>query len=271
MLTPVITLMVLGLLFGAGLAFASHVLAVKRDERIEAIEAVLPGANCGGCGYAGCASFSEAVVGGEVRPAACSVAGSEALARVADILGEKIDASAVRNIARVRCRGTLGAARIRCKYAGIQDCAAIGAIAGGPWVCEFGCLGGGSCVDVCPFDAIYMGEDGIPAVDADRCTGCGRCAAACPRGIIDLAPEDAPVLLLCRSELGPREARKACDNACLGCGLCARRCPQDAIVMEGNLPVIDLDKCDACGTCVQACPADCLEQGKDPEKRDAVR
>ncbi len=268
-LAPVITLMVLGLLFGAGLAFASRVLSVKRDERIEAIEAMLPGANCGACGFGSCGSFSEAVVGGEAPPTGCIVANSEVLAKVAEMIGngEEIDNSAARRVATVRCRGTVDAAKMRFNYAGVKDCAAIAAIGGGHKECEFGCLGGGSCVAACPFDAIHMGDDGIPVVDASRCTACGKCVAACSRGLIDMAPEGCPVLLLCQAKLGPRDARGICTHACLGCGLCARRCPQDAIVMENYLPVVDFDKCDACGICVQACPVDCLLGPSCPEDK----
>ncbi|MFO8059242.1 MAG: RnfABCDGE type electron transport complex subunit B [Bacillota bacterium] len=270
MLAPVATLMILGLLFGAGLAFASRVLAVKRDERIEAIEAMLPGVNCGGCGYAGCSAFSEAMVRGEASVMACSVCSNEVLAKVAEILGEEIDTSAVKTVALVCCWGTRDAAKARFSYSGIADCAAMEAIAGGHKLCEYGCLGGGSCVDACPFGAITMGKEGIPVVDVDRCTGCGKCVEACPRDIIDMVPVNQPVLLLCRAELGPRDARKVCSNACIGCGLCAKRCPQDAITMKNHLPVVDFDKCDGCGICIQVCPADCLESGEVLLKQDRV-
>ncbi len=267
MLPAVITLMGLGLLFGAGLAFASRVLAVKRDERVEAIEEVLPGANCGACGFAGCSALSEALVEGEADVQACPVGDSEALARVAEILGQEADLGASRQVAKVRCRGTEDAAETRFSYAGIKDCQAAGAIAGGHKVCEHGCLGMGSCVQACPFDCMYM-KDGVPVVVEEDCTGCGNCVEACPRSIIELAAEDQPVFLYCVSTAGPREARQACSNACMGCGLCARTCEQDAIEMQDNLPVFDFDKCNACGACVEACPTDAL--GQPPVLREAA-
>ncbi len=269
MVQAALTLMVLGLLFGLGLAYASRVLAVKQDERIEAIEERLPGANCGACGFAGCTSFSEALVEGDAQVKACTVSGSDVLASIAEILGEDIDLSGEREVAVIRCRGTEEAAKVRFRYEGIADCAAAAQVGGGHKACEYGCLGQGSCVEVCPFDAIEMGPDGVPVVDEARCTGCGNCVEACPRDIIAVLPENRQVFLLCMAELGPREARQICTNACLGCGLCARRCPQDAIVMENDLPVFDFEKCDGCGTCVEVCPADSLRRsavwGNDDE------
>ncbi len=267
-LPAVLTLMLLGLLFGLGLAYASRVLAVKQDERVEAIEDRLPGTNCGGCGFAGCTNFSEALVEGDADVTACTVCGSDTLARIAEILGEDLDLSAEREIAVVRCRGTEEAAARRFRYEGIPDCAAAAEVGGGHKACEYGCLGQGSCVEVCPFDAIHMTPDGVPFVESSRCTGCGRCVEACPRGIIDVQPERQQVFLLCMAELGPREVRKLCTNACLGCGLCARRCPQEAIVMQRQLPVFDFDKCDGCGTCVEVCPADSLRLSSALEEGD---
>lgn len=263
MLEAVVTLTALGLLFGAGLAYAGRVLEVKRDERIEAVEKTLPGINCGACGFAGCAGFSEALVHGEAAMKACTVSDSETLARIAELLGEEVDTSVARRIARVRCRGTDEAAELRFRYAGMKDCAAAQGVAGGHKVCEYGCLGMGSCVAVCPVDAIRMGEEGLPIVDIERCTGCGACVQACPRGVIDMLPADQPVLLNCLAQMGPREAARACANACLGCGLCERRCPEGAIVMENNLPIIDFERCTGCGVCVGVCPADSLELAGD--------
>ena len=275
MMPAVVTLMGLGLLFGTGLAFASRVLAVKQDERVEAIEECLPGANCGACGFAGCSSFSEALVEGDANPDDCTVCGSDTLSRMAEILGEDLDLSEDKEIAVVRCRGTKEAAEDRFKYAGIADCSAAEQVAGGHKACEYGCLGQGSCVDVCPFDAIFISEEGIPVVIEEKCTACGNCVEACPRDIIDIVPENQNVFLLCNAEYGPREARQVCSNACIACGLCARTCPHDAIVMQDNLPSFDFDECDGCGACVEACPADCLElsailQQSTEEKEDTA-
>lgn len=264
MLEAAVTLMVLGLLFGAGLAYAARVLEVKRDERIEAIEKALPGINCGACGHAGCAAFSEALAAGDVEVTACTVSDSRTLTLLAELLGEEVDTTASRRIARIRCRGTEEAAK-RFRYSGLQDCAAAHGVAGGHMICEHGCLGMGSCVAVCPVDALYMGDEGLPIVDPERCTGCGACVQACPRDVIAVLPEDQPVLLTCVAPMGPREAVRACSNACLGCGLCERRCPEGAIVMENNLPVIDFERCTGCGVCVGVCPADSLELSSDDQ------
>ncbi len=259
MLPAVVTLMGLGLLFGAGLAFASRVLAVKRDERVEAIDEVLPGANCGACGFAGCSGLSEALVQGEAELEDCPVSDSEALTQVAEILGEEIAMDGSRDVAKVRCRGTLDAAETRFKYAGIQDCDAAAGVSGGHMVCEHGCLGMGTCAEACPFDIIEIHE-GIPVINEAECNACGNCVEVCPRDIIQLQPEDQQVFLYCQTPAGPREARQACSNACIACGLCARTCEYDAIVMDDNLPEFDFDACTGCGDCVEACPTDALGQ-----------
>ncbi len=268
MLEAAVALMALGLLFGAGLAYAARVLEVKRDERIEAIEKTLPGINCGACGHAGCAAFSEALVHGEAEMAECTASEGETLTRIAELLGEEVDTTASRRVARLLCRGTEEAAALRFRYAGMQDCAAVQGVAGGHKVCEYGCLGMGSCVTVCPEDALHIGDEGLPVVDVERCTGCGACVQACPRDVIAVLPEDQPVLLACVARMGPREAARACSNACLGCGLCERRCPEGAIVMEKNLPVIDFERCTGCGVCVGVCPADSLEFFGDDETEE---
>ncbi len=262
MVEAVVTLMVLGLLFGAGLAFASRVLAVKRDERIEAIEEALPGANCGGCGFAGCTAFSEALVHGEASAVDCPVGGSGMYQHIAHILGHEIEISENRRVAKVRCRGTLEAAVERFQYVGEPDCDAAHAVAGGHKECEYGCLGLGNCVRVCPFDAIFMAENGLPVVDEEKCTACGNCVEACPRDIIEIFDEDLPVYVMCVSHDGPRESRRACKNACIACGLCVRKCPE-AYSLEDNLATVDYENCDGCEVAIEVCPTGALQPPRE--------
>ncbi len=258
MLYAIGILMILGFLFGAGLAFASRVLAVKRDERIEMIEEALPGVNCGACGFGGCSGFAEAAVRGDASPGGCPVGGLEVAQEIARILGQEIETSDAREVAIVRCRGTSEAAAERFEYVGEPDCDAAHAVAGGHKVCEYGCLGLGNCVRVCPFDAIFMGDDGLPLVDEEKCTACGNCVEACPRDIIALMPEGLPVYVMCVSHDGPRESRKACKNACIACGLCVRKFP-DSYTLEDNLARIDYENCEGCEGAIEVCPTGALQ------------
>ena len=273
MVEAILTLMTLGLLFGAGLAFASRVLAVKRDERIEAVEAALPGGNCGACGKAGCGMFAEALVEGRTQIFSCPVADPENLERIAEILDLDIDTDSDRKVAVVRCQGDDEVAKDRFRYIGIKDCNAAQMVAGGHKACEYGCLGQGTCVgdDVCPFDAIYMGPNGLPVIIEEKCTGCGNCVEACPRNIIALMPQGLPVYVLCVSHDGPKYARKACDKACIACGMCVRKCPNEAFVLEDKLAVVDYDKCQAAGVCIDVCPTGALvgPAGSEEKRKEA--
>lgn len=234
-LLPVITMAALGFLFSAGLVAAYQKLKVEEDPKVGAVSEILPQANCGACGYSGCRAFAEAVVAGEAPANGCPVGGSETARQVADILGVEAG-EVVRKVARLHCRGDRTAARDRGEYVGLTTCYA-GHLVGGNKQCSHGCLGYGDCVRVCLFDALEMGENGLPKVHEDRCTACGKCVDACPRNLFELHPLDQNVLVFCRSlDRGPA-AKKACKNACIACGICARACP-DAIEVVDNLAVI---------------------------------
>lgn len=234
-LLPIVTMAALGLLFSAGLAAAYQKLKVEEDPKVGAVAETLPQANCGACGYSGCRAFAEAVVAGDAPPNGCPVGGSETARQVAEILGVEAG-EVVRRVARLHCRGDRDAAKDRGEYVGLTTCYA-GHLVGGNKQCSYGCLGYGDCVRVCLFDALEMGEDGLPKVDEERCTACGKCVDACPRNLFELHPIDQNILVFCRSmDRGP-SAKKACKNACIGCGICARACP-DAIEIVDNLAVI---------------------------------
>lgn len=232
---PVLTMAALGLLFAGGLAIAYKKLKVEEDPKIEEVNEALPQANCGACGFSGCRAFAEAVVKGKAEPNGCPVGGNDVAEEVAQILG--VDAGKViKRIARLQCRGTHEAAFPRGLYLGVTTCAASHII-GGNKQCSHGCMGYGDCVLSCQFDALYMGEDGLPIVVEENCTACGKCVDACPRDLFQLHPEDQNILVYCRSLDGPKASRKLCKNACIACGICARACPE-AIVMENNLAII---------------------------------
>ncbi len=249
----------LGLVLGTGLAVASIKLAVERDPRIDQIVEVLPGANCGACGYAGCSAYAEAVVAGEVPPNEC-VPGGESVARaVAEILGVEAEAK-TKVIAKIRCRGSRAKATENYAYSGVADCSAAVLIHGGPKACRYGCIGLGTCAFVCPFDAIRQGSPGsIPEIDPELCTGCGQCVEACPVQVIELVPADKSVHVVCHSQEKGKAVRQACSVGCIACKACEKVCPFDAIHVIDNLAVIDYDKCTECGLCTEKCPTNCIE------------
>jgi len=241
-LIPIITMGALSFLFSFGLVFAYKKLKVEEDPKIEEVSEMLPQANCGACGYSGCRAFAEAVVRGYAAANGCPVGGEEVANKVAEALGIKAG-EVIKKVVRVLCRGTLDAAKNRGVYLGISTCYASHLI-GGNKQCSYGCLSYGDCVRVCPFDALYMGETGLPVVMEDKCTACGKCVDACPRNLLELHTISQEILVFCHSlDRGPT-ARKVCKNACIACGICVRACPE-AIVLENNLAkILDYKKID---------------------------
>ncbi|MGM9631029.1 RnfABCDGE type electron transport complex subunit B [Butyricicoccus sp.] len=262
--SAVLVLGVMGLLFGLILAFASKIFAVEVDARIPAVQECLPGANCGGCGYAGCNGLATAIVEGKAPVNGCPVGGAAAAEKIAAVLGVEVTESE-KMIAHVHCSGTCENAKNRAKYEGIEDCLGAIRVANGYKECAFACLGLGTCEKACPFGAIHV-VDGVAKVDASKCTACSKCIAACPKHIISLVPEKNAVRVDCSSKAKGKEVMDACSVGCIGCGLCEKTCKFDAIHMEGNLPVIDYDKCKGCQMCAKACPRHIIEPWNTPEK-----
>lgn len=258
-------------LFAFGLAVASKKFAVETDSRVEEIEAVLPGVNCGACGYAGCSNFAEGVASGEAAVNGCPVGGASVAKMVAAIMGVESD-GVKRKVAQVLCKGGHEEAKQKGTYDGPTDCRIANATQGGDKVCTFGCLGYGSCVDACAFDAMYMDENGLPVVIEENCTACGKCVDACPRDIITLVNEDQGVHIRCRSLLTGRFVRQACSVGCIACQRCVKVCPTGAIYMENNLAHIDYDKCTNCRECVAVCPMNTIvwQEGKVVIDKGAV-
>jgi len=256
-LMSIIGLGTLGLFFGLFLAYASKKFHVEVDPKIEQIQEILPGANCGGCGYPGCNGYAEAVVKGVAEIDLCAPGGSQVIDDIAKILGLENSGTKVPEIAAVQCKGGKKEAKSRFQYLGIMDCTAAQLIGGGNKACTYGCLGLGNCVRVCLFDAIKMNENGLPVVDDAKCTGCGACVKACPRDIITLIPVTQQIYLGCVSHDKAKKVKAVCSVGCTGCSLCSRPkvTPSGAIEMDNNLPIIKDITADDLINAVNKCPA----------------
>ena len=260
-MTAVIVLGAIALIAAVILYVCSKKFAVKEDPRIAQVSAILPGANCGGCGFPGCSGMADALVkgadAGSLDGLMCPVGGAEVMGQVADLLGMAI-ANTDPMVAVVRCNGTCELRPRMAEYDGLRTCTAMNACGAGETGCGYGCLGCGDCVAACQFDAIHMNpETGLPEVDEDKCTACGACTKACPRHIIELrkkGPKGRRIYVSCMNKDKGAAAMKACKAACIGCGKCEKECKFEAITITNNLSYIDFNKCRMCKKCVEACP-----------------
>lgn len=263
--TPIIVLIVMtcvGLVFGFVLAFANKKFSMEVNPLIEMVEDVLPKGQCGSCGYAGCKAYAEAVVSNPDVPPNLCIPGKDIIAKqVAELTGKAAEETEPR-ISHIKCKGCVDKAARSYDYEGIQDCVAASLLQGGPKVCSYGCLGFGTCVKSCPFDAMTLGENGLPIIDENKCTGCGKCETVCPKHVIEMRPMTSHVAVNCNSKDKGAVVRKACTVGCLGCGLCKRNCPHEAIVIENNIAVVDhsicAEKCDN-PTCIAKCPTKAIQ------------
>ena len=251
-------LSLLGVVLAVVLYLVAKKFRVEEDSRIDEVEKVLPGANCGGCGNAGCRAFAKACVDAmNLDSNFCPVGGNDTMKKVAAVLGLEVKEKAPM-VAVVRCNGTCENRPRTNDYGGYSSCRVKAALYSGDTGCSFGCLGCGDCVAACQFGAIKMNpQTGLPEVDQEKCTACGACVKACPKNIIELrnkGPRGMRVFVSCVNKDKGAVARKACSAACIGCGKCAKVCPHGAITVENNLAYIDFTKCKLCRKCVAECP-----------------
>lgn len=257
---------------GAALLYlASKKFQVDEDPRIGQVEEVLPGANCGGCGFPGCSGFAAACAGASsLENLYCPVGGAETMSKVASVLG-MVAVESDPLIAVVRCNGTCEARPRTNIFDGLSSCAVASALYGGETGCSYGCHGLGDCVKACKFDAIHINpETMLPEVDEEKCTACGACVKACPKFIIELrkkGPKNRRIFVSCMNKDKGGVAKKACSNACIGCSLCFKECKFDAITIKDNLSYIDHTKCRLCRKCVSVCPTNAIHEINFPPKK----
>jgi len=252
-LIAILILGFLGLLFGIGLAVASKKLAVQVDPKLEQVQHLLPGSNCGACGNPGCFGFAESLLRGKSTVDGCRVCSEEAREKIANIMGLALEKQ-TKKIATLHCNG---GRKIKNKYlyVGINDCIAANLVLGGQKACVFACLGFDTCVKACPFGAISMSPEALPVVDKVKCRSCNRCVLACPKKLFSLVSVIHNVYVACSSHDLGKDVKAVCPVGCIACKLCEKTCKFNAIHVIDNLAVIDYHKCTSCGDCVKVCPA----------------
>ncbi len=267
----ILTLSLLGVLLAAILYFVASKFRVWEDPRIDDVEKMLPGANCGGCGYAGCRAMAEALVReDDISTLYCPVGGGECMKQIADFLG-KAAPEREPMVAVVRCGGSCEKRPRTNTFDGARSCAVSASLYGGETGCSYGCLGFGDCVNVCEFGAIRINpETGLAEVDEEKCTACGACVKACPKGVIELrkkGPKGRRVYVSCVNKDKGAVARKSCEAACIACTKCVKACPFEAITIENNVSYIDFTKCRLCRKCVAECPTGAIVDVNFPPRK----
>lgn len=283
MIYAVLVLGGIGLIMGLFLAFASKKFEVEIDPNVEKILEVLPGINCGACGYPGCGGYAEAVALEGADPTLCAPGGSKVANDIAAIMGgEGTDPNAVKQVARVKCQGDNSkTTKLYDLDTEMKTCATATLYFGGDKSCWYGCLGYGDCVKVCPVDAIEINARGIAVINEETCISCTKCVKECPKNIIEMMPENQKVTVLCNSKDKGAQARKSCTVACIACGMCVRACPVkvkdadgniiNAVAVTNNLAKIDSDLCINCGLCSMKCPTNAIvNEIKEVKKAEVI-
>ena len=274
-LYTILLLSALGSIAAIVLYFVARRFRIFEDPRIDEVESNLPGANCGGCGYAGCRNFAETLVKSQsFEGLFCPVGGNETMTAVARILGREATAKDPQ-VAVLRCNGSCEHRPRTNRYDGASSCAVVSALYGGETGCQYGCLGLADCVVVCTFDALHMDPlTGLPVVDDDKCTSCGACIKACPKNLFELRKRwkgNKKIYVACMNEDKGGVAKKNCAVACIGCTKCFKVCPYEAITMNNNLAFIDAVKCRLCRKCVTECPTDSILEIGFPARKEKAQ
>lgn len=257
-LIPVLIVAGIGLLAGLGLSAASVIMAVPVDETAEKLTEALPGANCGACGFSGCAGYAAALSKGEAKVGLCPVGGKAVADECAAILG--VDAGSMTpKAAIVRCLGTGDNTFVKMDYIGVNSCAAAALLYGGMNACQYGCIGLGDCARVCEYHAIDLCND-LAIVDRNLCVGCGKCAKVCPKHLIEITDRKSTAVVMCSSRDRGAITRKVCKVGCIGCMKCQKNCPAGAITVENYVAHVDRSLCTNCGLCIKNCPTHAIQE-----------
>lgn len=257
----------IGMLCGIALSLSSRVFSVNVDPRIEALKNILPGGNCGGCGFPSCAAYAQHMVESGVEPNRCILATDKA-DEISKILGKEV-VPLERKTAAIKCYGGSTAVK-RFEYGGIRSCRAASLYFGGDKLCTFSCLGFGDCVEVCPFAALSIANRKTPVVDREKCTGCGTCIAVCPKNLITLVPWKARIYIGCHSNETGKVVRQICEVGCIKCGRCIKVCPEGALSMCDNRVTVDYDKCKNCGLCIDECPRGIIVDSHSQQAEEVI-
>lgn len=255
-LVPVTIVAAIGLVAGVGLSIATIIFYQPKEEKEEAVRGVLPGANCGACGFSGCDGYAKALANGEAEATLCSVGGAKTRAELSEVLGISVG-DVRRTAAFVCCNGKREYTANKMDYSGTQTCYGASQIFGGPESCQYGCMGYGDCKAVCEYGAIQM-VDGVALIDPDKCVSCMKCVSACPKQLIAMLPAEETAIVACANHERGGGVRKTCTVGCISCSRCVKACPQNAITMDNNLAVIDPDLCNNCRACIDVCPQHCI-------------
>ena len=254
---PVFLVSGIGLVAGFVLSVASIIMSVSKDEVTEKIKEVLPGANCGACGYSGCEGYAKALSAGEAKIGLCSPGGKIASEAISKILGVA-DADVEYKVAVVKCSGINGNTDDKMVYQGVGSCLAANQLYSGPGSCSYGCMGFGDCLKACKYGAITI-CNGVAVIDPQKCVGCSMCTEVCPKGLIETVPLKKQAVVKCSNCDKGAKTRKVCSVGCIGCMKCAKVCENNAVAIENFVAKVDPEKCTGCGKCVDVCRQNCLE------------
>jgi Na+-translocating ferredoxin:NAD+ oxidoreductase subunit B len=254
-LISIVVLGLIGLIFGIILAYSSKKFNVKIDPKIEEILNILPGLNCGSCGYPGCQGYAEAIVKNNCDIDLCKVGGIDTLKNISDKTDRKILNENNRESAIILCCGDKKNSPESAIYRGLESCRALSTLGSSHKSCKYGCLGLRDCERICPIGAIVFNQElGIPEVNREKCNACGKCVNECPKNLIKIISYKKEVYIMCCNHEKSLDVKNICSVGCISCGACEKSCPVNAITMKDNLPIIDYEKCTDCGICAIKCP-----------------